>query len=530
VQYTRNMVTGASTADLALILVDARQGLVQQSRRHACLSALLGIRHLVLCVNKMDLVDWSQERFAAIAGEFARLAARLGVADGEAIPISALHGDNVVSGSAAAAWYDGPTVLEHLERVEVARDRNLDEVRFPVQWTVRAEDYRGYAGKVAGGVLSAGDEVAVLPQGAHTRIERLDTYDGPVERAFPPMAVTVVLADELDVGRGDMIVRREDAPVLARELTATVCWMVDEPAREGGRYLLKHTTRRVRATIESVEGRVDVDSGESHAGAELALNDIGTVRLRTSAPVLADPYDRNRATGAFILIDELTHDTVAAGMVATTIAGEPAAARRSPDVTWHDGELERPARWAALGQAGATVWLTGLPASGKSTIATALERSLVEAGRIAYRLDGDNIRHGLSGDLGFDRASRSENMRRVAHVARLFADAGAVALVCLVSPFHHDRLAARHLHDAAGLAFVEVFVDTPVSECARRDPKGLYARSRSGRLAGLTGAGAPYEPPDAPELVIRTTEQSVDAAVDAILALLPGAKDVRRGA
>jgi bifunctional enzyme CysN/CysC len=399
-------------------------------------------------------------------------------------------------------------------------------VRFPVQWIVRGADRRAYAGRVAGGVLAPGDEVVVLPHGSRTRVRRIESPRGPVDRAFPPMVATLELEDELDVARGDLLAGVEDAPVAARELEATVCWMVEAPARAGQRYLLKHTTRRVRATVESIVARVDVESLESGEAAALELNDIGRIRLSTSAPVVADPYAANRATGAFILIDERTHDTVAAGMVESARVGQRAEERPSLDVRWHPSALERAARWGALGQAGATVWLTGLPASGKSTIAVAVERALVEAGRFAYLLDGDNIRHGLSGDLGFDPASRSENMRRVAHVARLFADAGAVALVSLVSPFREDRLAARRLHEAAGLPFLEVFVDTPVEECARRDPKGLYARARAGRLAGLTGDSAPYEPPEAAELVVRG--ETVEAAAGRVRAALEDASAARR--
>jgi bifunctional enzyme CysN/CysC len=332
------------------------------------------------------------------------------------------------------------------------------------------------------------------------------------------MVATIELEDELDVARGDLLAGVEDPPVAARELEATVCWMVEPPARAGQRYLLKHTTRRVRATVEAIVCRVDVESLQAGDAESLELNDIGRVRLSTSAPVVADPYASNRSTGAFILIDERTHDTVAAGMVESAQAGRKAEQRPSLDVRWHPSALDRDARWSALGQRGATVWLTGLPASGKSTIAVAVERALVESGRFAYLLDGDNIRHGLSGDLGFDPASRSENMRRVGHVARLFADAGAVALVSLVSPFREDRLAARRLHEAAGLPFVEVFVDTPVEECARRDPKGLYARARAGRLSGLTGDSAPYEPPEAAELVVRG--ESAEAAARRILDIL----------
>ena len=518
VRYTRNMVTGASTADLALVLVDARKGLLEQSRRHAYLAALLGIRHLVACVNKMDLVGFEEAKFREIETAFGALGAELGIDDVRAVPISALNGDNVVDRSSQTPWYDGPPLLELLEGVEVARDRNLDDVRFPVQWTVRGEDYRGYAGRVAGGVLRTGDEVAVLPHGSRSRIARLDTPSGPVAEAFPPMVATVVLEDELDVGRGDVLVTPERPPEIARELEATVCWMVEAPARVGARYLLKHTTQRVRANIAAISARVDIDSYAAQPASELGLNDIGRITLRTAAPVFPDAYAENRATGAFILIDERSHDTVAAGMVEVARPGRAAEVEHSPDIRWHPSALDRGKRWEAIGARGATVWLTGLPASGKSTIAVAVEEALVEAGRFAYLLDGDNIRHGLSGDLGFDPASRSENIRRVAHVARLFADAGAVALVSLVSPFREDRDAARKLHEAAGLPFIEVFVDTPVEECARRDPKGLYARARAGRLPGLTGESAPYEPPRDAEIVVRA--QSVADAARRVLEAL----------
>jgi bifunctional enzyme CysN/CysC len=518
VRYTRNMVTGASTADLALVLIDARKGLLEQSRRHAYLAALLGIRHLVACVNKMDLVGFEEARFREIEAEFAALGAQLGIADVRSVPISALEGDNVVDVSPRLAWYDAPPLLGQLESVEIDRDRNLDDVRFPVQWTVRAGDYRGYAGRVAGGVLAVGDDVVVLPSGSRSRVAAIDTPGGPVQRAVPPMVATLQLADELDVGRGDLVVGETDAPEVARELDATVCWMVEAPARVGARYLLKHTTRRVRANITEISARVDMASFEAAPTDELGLNDIGRVKLRTAAPILADSYAANRATGAFILIDERTHDTVAAGMVEATRAGGAAELEHSPDIRWHPSALERSVRWSSTGQRGATVWLTGLPASGKSTIAVAVERALVESGRFAYLLDGDNLRHGLSGDLGFDPASRSENIRRVAHVARLFADAGAVAVVSLVSPFREDRLNARRLHEAAGLPFVEVFVDTPIEECARRDPKGLYARARAGRLTGMTGENAPYEPPEAAEIVVRDepTELSARRLIEAI--------------
>ncbi len=519
-RYTRNMVTGASTADVAIVLVDARAGLLEQSRRHAYLSSLLGIRHVVAAVNKMDLVDYREDEFREIERAFCALADGLGIPDARAIPISALEGDNVVDATDSMPWWDGPALLEHLESVEVAADRNLDDLRLPVQWVTRADDYRGFSGPLSGGILRPRDEVRVLPEDVTTRVERIDTFDGPVDVAFPPMAVTVVLEDKLDAGRGALIAGTENTPVSAREIEATVCWMGSDAAEPGHRYTLKHTSRRVRATVERVRSKVDMETYERQETETLELNDIGDVVLRLSEPIFADPYDTNRTTGAFILIDEHTHDTVGAGLVRKTRERTGRLTPTARDVTWHPSHVDRSDRWAKLGQSGATVWLTGLPASGKSTIATALEEALVEHGRFAYLLDGDNIRHGLSGDLGFDESSRFENIRRVAHVARLFADAGAVAVVSLVSPLREARDHARRLHDEAELPFYEVFVDTPVEECARRDPKGLYAKARQGRLSTLTGSGSPYEPPAEPELTVHTLEEDVDTFVARLLEAL----------
>jgi bifunctional enzyme CysN/CysC len=522
IRYTRNMVTGASTADLAVVLVDARNGVLEQSRRHAYLSAQLGIKHMVACVNKMDLVDWDEARFREIERDFAAVLEELGVNDALAIPVSALHGDNVVERSQNAPWYDGPPLLRHLEQIEVARDRNLDDSRFPVQWVVRTTDYRGYAGQMASGILRPGDEVVVLPRNERTTIERIETADGPVDAAFPPMSVVVHLAGDLDAGRGSMICGVDDPPPVARRLDARICWMADEPLRRGGRYLLKHTTRRVRATVESIDARVDLERLRDGGPAEeLALNDIARVHLDLAAPVLAEPYARNRVTGAFILIDETTRDTVAAGMVLRAHEDPgPPTGPHSPGVIWHEPALPRRERWSVLGLRGATVWLTGLPASGKSTIAEELERELVGIGRPAYLLDGENVRHGLSGDLGFSPADRSEHARRVASVARMFADSGMVVIVALVSPAAADREFARELHEEAGLEFVEAWVDTPLEECERRDPHGLYARARAGRLPGFTGVDAPYEPPERPDVRLRgaqdTVEQSVRRVLDAL--------------
>jgi bifunctional enzyme CysN/CysC len=525
VRYTRNMVTGASTADAALVLVDARTGIIEQSRRHASIASLLGIRHLIACVNKMDLVGFGEGRFREIEAAFVAMAERLGIEDARAIPISALEGDNVVDASVRTPWYGAPPLLTQLEELEVAsEDRDREAVRFPVQLTIRDTDYRGYAGRVAGGVLRVGDEVVVLPANERSTIARIDTPRGPAESVEPPLAATVVLADELDVGRGDMICGPASPPAVARHVEATVCWMHESPLRPGARYELKHTTRRVRATIEEVHSRVDMatlDSVEDPGGLE--LNDIGRVRLRTTAPLLADPYARNRVSGAFILVDEVTYETVGAGMIETAReeAGRPPGPH-SPDVVWHDPPMPRRERWNILGVRGATIWLTGLPGAGKSTIGEELERRLVAAGRPAYLLDGENLRHGLSADLGFSDADRHEHARRAANVASILADTGNVAIVALVSPMAADRAYARELHEQADLRFIEAWVDTPLEVCERRDPAGLYRRAWAGELTGFTGVDAPYEEPDRPEVRLHGADEPVERSVERLLEALDG--------
>jgi bifunctional enzyme CysN/CysC len=523
VRYTRNMVTGASTAEAALVLVDARNGIIEQSRRHAYLSALLGIRHLIACVNKMDLLDFDEGRFREIEREFLVMAERLGVPDARVIPMSALLGDNVVDASARTPWYDDPPLLAQLEQLEVTEGRNFDDLRFPVQWIARLPGGgRRYAGQVASGVMRRGEEVLVLPRGERSVIESVDTPDGAVEATIPPLSVSVQLADELDVGRGDLLCRPGDAPVVARHIEATVCWMSDTPLRVGARFELKHTTRRVRATVEQIETRVDMHTLDDIANPdELVLNDIGRVRLRTAKPVMVDPYVRNRVTGAFILIDETSNDTVGAGMIAEASeeAGAPVGPH-SPDVVWHAPSLPRRRRWGALGQRGATVWLTGLPGAGKSTIGEELERRLIAAGRAAYVLDGENLRHGLSSDLGFSEADRHEHARRVASVARILADAGNVAIVGLVSPMAADRAFARELHEQADLDFIEAYVDTPLAVCEQRDPHALYSRARAGEIEGLTGVDAPYEAPVDPDVWLHGADEPAEVSAQRVVDLL----------
>lgn len=501
VQYTRNMVTGASTADLALILVDARTGVCEQTRRHAFLATLLGVPHLVVCVNKMDLVDWSQERFEEIRTEFAAFAAKLTVGDLSFVPVSALLGDNVVEASAHMPWYPGPPLLRHLEDVHIASDRNLIDARLPIQYVIRAQqglDHRSYAGTVAGGIFKPGDEVVVLPAGHTSRVREIWGPGGSkVDEAFTGMAVSLTLDDEIDVGRGDLLARPGNRPQVGAELDAMVCWFSETTRlRAGARYLVRTAAQMSSAEVLDIDYQLDVNTLHRIEDAEsLSLNDIARVRLRSRQPLLFDPYRENRRTGSFILIDPVTDQTVAAGMITGRDTG---AHRESVSVVWHRSAVTREDR----AHSGATIWLTGLSGSGKSTVAVEVERQLVAAGRAAYLLDGDNLRHGLNAGLGFSPADRDENVRRVAEVAALFADSGAIAIVSVISPFTAQRDRARATHTERALPFHEVFVDTPLAECERRDPKGLYAKARAGELPGFTGIGSPYERPQRPDLVI----------------------------
>ncbi|MFP1150581.1 adenylyl-sulfate kinase [Mycobacterium sherrisii] len=525
-RYTRNMFTGASNAHVAILLVDARAGVLRQTRRHARIAKLLGIKHFVAAVNKIDLIDFDETKFAEVQQQLQTLAARLGEVDITVIPLAAKLGDNVVHRSERTPWYDGPTLLDYLEGVELAAPQaEPARLRLPVQWVSRptADARRRYTGRLAAGTLSVGDPVISLPSGTRSTVTALDTLDDERTTAVAPLSVSIELADDIDVGRGDVLVSGTDdavLPVLARELDATVCWFVDAPLRAGDRLALKQTTNTVRATVQELHTRLDPETLEElDQPVELALNDIGTLTLRTSSVVIADSYTDNRDSGAFILIDETTNDTVGAGTIIEAREVKPGSHART-DIRWHPSALDRAHRWQATGQPGATIWFTGLPASGKSTVAVAVERALVESGRVAYLLDGDNLRHGLSDDLGFSPGDRTENIRRVGHLTRLLADAGVVALASLVSPLKSDREIARELNDAAKLPFIEVHVATSLAECERRDPKGLYARARSGELKGLTGVDAPYEPPDNADLVIDTTEADIDDLVAQVIELL----------
>ena len=512
-QYTRNMVTGASTADCAVILLDARKGVLTQTRRHSYLVSLLGIRHVAVALNKMDLVDFSEERFREIERSYREFAAQLGLEDVTVIPLSALRGDNVVDASEAMPWYDGPTLMGYLETVEVDQERMQDApFRLPVQWVNRpSPDFRGFAGTIASGSVAPGDRVVVLPGGRETSVARVVAFDGDLERAVAGQAVTLTLADEIDVSRGDVIAPAAAPPQVGDQFEATVVWMAEEPLLRGRTYLMRVGTKTVAATVAPLKYKLDVDTAEQIAANALELNEIGVVNLELSQPIAFDPYAENRDTGGFILIDRITNHTVGAGLLRFAL-------RRSDNVQWQALEVDPAARAALLAQQPFVVWLTGLPGAGKSSVANLVERRLHALGRHTVLLDGDNLRHGLSKDLGFTDADRAENIRRAGEVAKLFTDAGLIVIAAFVSPFRADRETARSLF-AEG-EFLEVFADVPAELAAERDTKGLYAKARGGELQNLTGLGSVYEPPEAPELRLEMEALSVDEAAERIVETL----------
>ncbi len=502
-QYTRNMVTGASTADCAVILLDARKGVLTQTRRHSWLVALLGIRHVVLAVNKMDLVEFAEERFREIEREYATVARQIELPDIQCIPVSALAGDNVVEASDSTPWYDGPTLLEYLETVEVDLERlEAGPFRMPVQLVSRpSSDFRGFAGTIAGGVVRPGDEIRVLPRDTRSTVERIVTYDGDLDEAVAGQAVTLTLADEIDASRGDMLASVEASPGVADQFEATVVWMADDPMYRGRNYLMRIGSQLATATIAPLKYKLNVNSLEHVAATKLELNEIGVVDLELDRPVAFDPYDENRDTGSFILVDRISNETVGAGMLRFAL-------RRAANLKWQAVDVDKAARADAKGQQPSVLWFTGLSGAGKSTIANLVETELHRRGCHTYMLDGDNVRHGLNKDLGFTQADRVENVRRVAEVARLMTDAGLIVLVSFISPFRSERRMARELF-AEG-EFFEVFVDTPLDVAEGRDPKGLYAKARRGELANFTGIDSPYEPPEHAELQLDTTALSAE--------------------
>ncbi len=507
-QYTRNMATGASTADLAVILVDARKGILRQTYRHSAIVALMGIRHVVLAVNKMDLMGYSEARFDEIATAYRPIAEQLGLQSVTALPLSALLGDNVIQPSKAMPWYRGPTLLHHLETVS-AELPDTQPFRLAVQWVNRdASGFRGYAGTIQGGSVGPGDEVIVLPSGVRGHIERVVAWEGDLARATAGQAVTLTLAEPIDVARGDMIAAADQLPQMTDQFAAHLVWLHEAPMLPGRSYLMHLGTATLTATVSELKHVLDIDSGQHKAAKQLAMNDIGFANLSLDRAVPFDTYAENRETGSFILIDRISNDTVGAGMIRFPL-------RRASNLTWQEFTVDKQARAAIKGQQPAVLWFTGLSGSGKSTIADSVERRLHALGRHTYTLDGDNVRHGLNRDLGFTDADRVENIRRVVETARLFADAGLIVLVSFISPFRAERALARERLDAD--AFLEIFVDTPMAECERRDPKGLYRKARAGQLANFTGIDSAYEPPAHPELHLRTPDHSVEQATDLIL-------------
>ncbi|HWF01253.1 MAG TPA: sulfate adenylyltransferase subunit CysN [Caulobacteraceae bacterium] len=509
-QYTRNMVTGASTADLAVILVDARKGVLVQTRRHSFLAHLIGIRQVVLAVNKMDLVGFDQGVFDAIVAEYRAFANQLGMDDVTPIPLSGLAGDNIVERSARTPWYAGPSLLEHLESAPLADDgRAAAPLRLPVQWVNRPDqDFRGFSGQVEAGFARPGEAVRILPSGRETRIARVATHDGDRAAAGPGEAVTVTLEDEVDCSRGDWIVAAHAPPEVADQFEASVVWMAAEPLLPGRPYLAKLAGRTLTATVTDLKHKVNVNTLEHAAARQLELNEIGVCNLSFSQPVPFEPYEANRDLGGFILIDRMTNATVGAGMISFAL-------RRASNIHWQAVDVNRERRAAAKAQQPAVLWFTGLSGAGKSSIANLVEKKLLSLGRHTYLLDGDNVRHGLNRDLGFTDAERVENIRRVAEVARLMADAGLIVLVSFISPFRSERRMAREL--MAEGDFIEIFVDAPLAVAEARDVKGLYAKARSGELKNFTGIDSPYEAPEHAELHIRTDQVSPEAAAGVIV-------------
>lgn len=532
-QYTRNMATGASTANLMILLVDARLGVITQTKRHAFIGSLLGIPRFLVTVNKMDLVNYSQEVFEKIHADFIEFAAKLGIKDVRFVPVSALQGDNIVEPSRNMPWHSGETVMQYLENVYVEGDINLIDFRFPVQCIIRPhQDYRGCGGQIVSGVIRAGEEVVVLPSMKRSRVASIDVYSpDPAKRqlaeAFAPMSVTLTLEHDLDIARGDMIVRTHNMPRVVNQFEAMLIWMGDQIMAPEKPLIIRHTTRESKVFVDQISYKVDVNTLSRLPGGPLHLNEIGRVSLTSTKALLIDPYSRNRATGSFILVDPASNLTVGAGMIIDRLPeellpvkhpGQEASGQKSGNIHAEDGAISRREREAQTGFRAVTLWFTGLSGSGKSSIAKEIERRLFEAGRTIYRLDGDNLRFGLNRDLGFTREDRSENIRRAAEVARLFNQAGVSVISSFISPFKSDRASAREIVGAN--EFIEVYFSTPLEVCETRDPHGLYLKARSGEIKEFTGLTSPYEPPESPEIVLNTEKLSIEDSVRVVLAYL----------
>jgi bifunctional enzyme CysN/CysC len=514
-QYTRNMVTGASTADLAVLLIDARKGVLTQTKRHSYLAQLVGIRRFVLAVNKMDLVDYDQDVFDAICADYRAFASQIGIDEWVAIPVSGLNGDNVMSRSEATAWYHGPTLLEHLDTVPLDVQADAEKpLRMPVQWVNRPnQNFRGVSGQIASGAMSRGADVRILPSGRTTRIERIVTMDGDLEQAVAGESVTVTFADELDCSRGDVIAAAGDPPEAADQFEATIVWMADEELLPGRGYWMKIGTQSVTAMVQEPKYEINVNTLEHLAAKTLGLNGIGVAEISTDREIVFEPYavegtSPNKVLGGFILIDKLTNATVACGMLHFAL-------RRAMNIHRQHLEVSRESHAALKGQKPAVLWFTGLSGAGKSTIANIVEKKLTARGRHTFLLDGDNVRHGLNRDLGFTEADRIENIRRVGEVARLMVDAGLIVLTAFISPFRAERHMVRRMVPEG--EFFEIFVDTPLADAEKRDVKGLYAKARAGELKNFTGIDSPYEPPERPEIHIDTTKLDPEEAAELIV-------------
>jgi bifunctional enzyme CysN/CysC len=495
-QYTRNMATGASTADLAVVLVDSRQGILRQTRRHSFIASLLGIRHIVLAVNKIDLMDYSREVFDNIVADYMAFAEGLGFKSIQPIPMSARFGDNVTTSSSRTPWYKGPSLLGHLEAVPVENDYLEKSFRLPVQHVVRPNlDFRGFAGQVASGKVTVGDRVIVAKSGQESRVKEIVTHDGNLRSAIEGQAVTVVLEDQIDISRGDMLVDPANRPHVADQFQAHVIWFDAQPMIPGRSYILRTEVDSVSATVTALKHQININTFAHEAAKHLNMNEVGECNISTQAPIAFDPYKENRVSGNFVLIDRFTNATVGAGMIDFPL-------RRASNVHWQAMEVNKEARAALKSQKPMVLWFTGYSGSGKSTIANNLEKLLAAQGKHTFMLDGDNIRHGLNRDLGFTDDDRVENIRRVSEVAKLMADAGLIVIVSFISPFRSERQMARDLFPLG--EFVEVFIDTPLEECIKRDPKGLYRKAQAGEIENFTGISSPYEPPENPEMHIHT--------------------------
>ncbi len=511
-QYTRNMATGASNSELAVILIDARKGVLTQTRRHAYIASLLGIRHIVLAVNKIDLMDYSQKVFDDIVAEFSKFSEQLNFVSQVAIPLSARYGDNVITKSQNIPWYKGPSLIDHLEVVDVDAALIEKPFRMPVQWVNRPNlDFRGFSGTIVSGQVNKGDALSVANSGQASKVARIVTMDGDLDRAVVGQAVTITLEDEIDISRGDILVPPTARPEVSDQFAAHLLWMAEEDLLPGRQYLMKLGTRTSPVTVTALKHKTDVNTLDHLAAKTLQLNEVGYANLASTQPLAFDPYADNRDTGGFILVDRFTNATVAAGMIDFGL-------RRATNVHWQALDVNKPVRGEQKGQKPAVLWFTGLSGSGKSTIANIVERTLFGQGRHTYLLDGDNVRHGLNKDLGFTDADRVENIRRVGETSKLFVDAGLIVLVSFISPFRSERRMAREL--LGENEFVEVFVDTPIEICMQRDPKGLYQKAKAGEIKNFTGIDSPYEAPEHAELTLHTVEGEAADHADRVVRFL----------